>query len=211
MFKEIYHDQNHLPGITQLEFMRAETSHHDGDWGLVGSHDRELANEMIKKNWVRNHDAWNIFYLAGFLNSNPARAKYRDEFCKTIANNDSERVKAKFAELFLTCKKIQISFAYFFGIDKTYNVGGVENDTNWKLRLNNDYEDTYYENLASEHPTALNMPEILKMAVQAKADMNAVNQAQEQNLTDEQMNPEPPQHVQNILNNLEKYEQILKE
>lgn len=207
-FNEIYHEKNHLPGITQLEYMRAENSQDDGDWGLVGSHDSDPATKMIKKDWVKDHDAWNIFYLAGFLNSNPKRAKYRDSFCKQIAENDSDRIKAKFAELFLTCKKIQISFADFFGIDKTYNEGGKENDTNWKLRLNKDYEDSYYKNLSSERPTALNMPEILKIAVQAKADMNALKEAQRTGKEPQENNsPE----VENILNNLDKYEKILKE
>ena len=196
-FNEIYHEKNHLPGITQLEYMRAENSQDDGDWGLVGSHDSDPATKMIKKDWVKDHDAWNIFYLAGFLNSNPK-----------IAENDSDRIKAKFAELFLTCKKIQISFADFFGIDKTYNEGGKENDTNWKLRLNKDYEDSYYKNLSSERPTALNMPEILKIAVQAKADMNALKEAQRTGKEPQENNsPE----VENILNNLDKYEKILKE
>ena len=207
-FNEIYHEKNHLPGITQLEYMRAENSQDDGDWGLVGSHDSDPATKMIKKDWVKDHDAWNIFYLAGFLNSNPKRAKYRDSFCKQIAENDSDRIKAKFAELFLTCKKIQISFVDFFGIDKTYNEGGKENDTNWKLRLNKDYEDSYYKNLSSERPTALNMPEILKIAVQAKADMNALKEAQRTGKEPQENNsPE----VENILNNLDKYEKILKE
>lgn len=207
-FNEIYHEKNHLPGITQLEYMRAENSQDDGDWGLVGSHDSDPATKMIKKDWVKDHDAWNIFYLAGFLNSNPKRAKYRDSFCKQIAENDSDRIKAKFAELFLTCKKIQISFADFFGIDKTYNEGGKENDTNWKLRLSKDYEDSYYKNLSSERPTALNMPEILKIAVQAKADMNALKEAQRTGKEPQENNsPE----VENILNNLDKYEKILKE
>lgn len=207
-FNEIYHEKNHLPGITQLEYMRAENSQDDGDWGLVGSHDSDPATKMIKKDWVKDHDAWNIFYLAGFLNSNPKRAKYRDSFCKQIAENDSDRIKAKFAELFLTCKKIQISFADFFGIDKTYNEGGKENDTNWKLRLNKGYEDSYYKNLSSERPTALNMPEILKIAVQAKADMNALKEAQRTG-KEPQENNSPV--VENILNNLDKYEKILKE
>lgn len=207
-FNEIYHEKNHLPGITQLEYMRAENSQDDGDWGLVGSHDSDPATKMIKKDWVKDHDAWNIFYLAGFLNSNPKRAKYRDSFCKQIAENDSDRIKAKFAELFLTCKKIQISFADFFGIDKTYNEGGKENDTNWKLRLNKDYEDSYYKNLSSERPTALNMPEILKIAVQAKADMNVLKETQRTGKEPQENNsPE----VENILNNLDKYEKILKE
>lgn len=211
VFNSIYHDKYHLPGITQLEYMRAERSQDPGDWGLVGSHDSDPANLMIKKDWVRNHDAWNIFYLAGFLNSNPARAQYRDEFCRQIEKDDSLRVKAKFAELFLACKKVQISFADFFGINKTYNKGGSENDTNWKLRLNKDYEDTYYENLASDNPTAINMPEILKIAVQAKADMQAVKAANAGGIADADISGENDQSVQQILNNLDKYEKILKE
>lgn len=211
VFNEIYHDKNHLPGITQLEYMRAENSQDPDDWGLIGSHDSSPVNQMIKKDWVKNHHAWNIFYLAGFLNQNPKRAEYRDNFCREIDKNDSLRVKAKFAELFLTCKKIQISFADFFGIDKTYNVMGEENDINWKLRLNKDYEDSYYKNLSSENPTALNMPEILKIAVQAKADMNAVKAVQEKGIPDDDISEINDEHVQNILNKLDKYEKILKE
>lgn len=211
VYNEIYHNKNHLPGITQLEFLRAENSQDENDWGLIGSHDSCPANEMIKKDWVRNNDAWNIFYLAGFLNSNPKRAKYRDEFCKKIDNNDAERVKAKFAELFLTCKKIQISFADFFGINKTYNVAGEENNINWKLRLNQDYEDTYYKNLSGDNPTALNMPEILKMAVQAKADMTTTKHAQKNGIPDDMISAEPPENVREILNKLDTYEKILKE
>ena len=120
-------------------------------------------------------------------------------------------VKAKFAELFLTCKKVQISFADFFGIDKTYNKGGSENDTNWKLRLNKNYEDTYYKNLASDNPTAINMPEILKMAVQAKADMVYVKTAQANNILPSKMQAQNPPEVQHILNKLDKYEKILQQ
>ena len=211
VFNHIYHNENHLPGITQLEYMRAENSQDPDDWGLIGSHDSSPVNQMIKKDWVKNHHAWNIFYLAGFLNQNPKRAEYRDNFCREIDKNDSLRVKAKFAELFLTCKKIQISFADFFGINKTYNIAGEENDINWKLRLNKDYEDSYYKNLSSENPTALNMPEILKIAVQAKADMNVVKAAHERGIPDECISEANDVHVQNILDKLDKYEKILKE
>lgn len=211
LFNSIYHDKYKLPGLTQLEWMRGENYRQTKNWGLVGSHDSDPANLMIKKDWVRANDAWNIFYLAGLLNANPARSKYRDEFCKSIEQNDSQRVKAKFAELFLTCKKVQISFADFFGINKTYNKGGSENDTNWKLRLNKDYEDTYYKNLASEHPTAINMPEVLKMAVQAKSDMEYVKYAQENKIPQDKMQAHNTPEVQQILANLDKYEKILQE
>lgn len=210
-FDYVYREKNHLPGITQLEWVRAENSQDPGDWGLVGSHDSSPARQMIEKDWIRNHDAWNIFYLAGFLNSNPNRAHQRDEYCKKIGSDPVERVKAKFAELFLTCNKIQISFADFFGINKTYNIGGSQDDKNWKLRLNEDFEDTYYKNLSSEHPTAINMPEILKLAVQAKADMNNVKRAHDLNLHDSEIPAENDYHVQQMLDNLDKYQKILEE
>lgn len=211
VFNDIYHKKHQLPGITQLEYRRGENSIKEHNWGLIGSHDSDPATQMIKKDWIKKHDAWNIFYLAGFLNSNPKRSKYRDEFCKKIDNNDNERINAKFAELFLTCKKIQISFADFFGIDKTYNQAGTENNINWKLRLNKNYEDTYYKNLSSDNPTALNMPEILKIAVQAKTDMQTVTQAHKNGLSEPTISDQPPEYIQKILNNLDKYEKILKE
>jgi hypothetical protein len=204
-FNRVYHISNDLPGITQLEYMRAEGTNPE-NWGLVGSHDSMPAQQMVKTDWVRNNQAWNIFYLAGYLNQNPKRAQSRDEFCRQIGANDDERVKAKFAELFLSLKKVQISFADFFGINKRYNVAGEENNENWKLRLNSDYQEDYYKNLASEHPTAINMPEILKIAVQAKSDMNKVRTLQESEITEENS-----KNVQTILDNLDKYEKILKE
>ena len=35
----------------------------------------------------------------------------------------------------------------FFGIDKRYNTPGTMSDKNWTLRVNPNYEDTYYNNL----------------------------------------------------------------
>jgi len=210
VFNQIYHNEHNLPGITQLEYKRGENFDNTRNWGLIGSHDSDPAINMIKKDWVKKDNAWNIFYLAGFLNSNPKRAAQRDEFCHKIDNNDLERVKAKFAELFLTCKKIQISFADMFGINERYNVVGEENNTNWKTRLSENFEDVYYKNLSSKTPTALNMPEILKMAVQAKSDLNNVKKAHEQGLTDENISKENSPEVQKIVDNLDKYEKILK-
>jgi hypothetical protein len=111
----------------------------------------------------------------------------------------------------LSCKKVQISFSDFFGIDKRYNVAGEENNENWKLRLNSDYEDTYYKNLASKNPTAVNMPEVLKIAVQAKADINKINEAHRLGIDDKSITSKNSPEVQEIIANLDKYEKILKE
>ena len=209
-FSRIYYNKLKLPGITQLEWARGERSPRNNT-ALVGSHDSEPAIKMIQKDWVRNHNAWNIDYLAGYLNCDPARAKEREEFKQKIIKNPAEQVKAKFIELFTTSKNIQISFADFFGISETYNMGGKALKENWKLRLNKDYEDTYYKNLESDNPTALNMPEILRHAVQAKMDLEVVQDGV-QNPDDTVLNRNSlNREMAPLLKTLKKYEDILKE
>lgn len=210
-FKEIYENKHHLPGITQLEWQRAENLNKRRNWSYIGVHDSETALKMMEKPWVRDGAAWQPEYLAGYLNYDPERAEARKAFSDRIAANPMERVKAKFAELFTTSDKIQIFFADFFGIDKVYNFGGQKVNTNWKLRLNNNFEDAYYKNLSSDNPTALNLPEILKMAVRAKIDMMVVekmksnpNQAQDYRQSlNSRMKP--------LLDRLDKFANILKE
>lgn len=198
-FNRIYYHENGLSGITPLEYKKGEDYRNTKNWFLVGSHDSDPAHKMIKKDWVRANEAWNPMYLAGVLNAASDSSKY----CDKLALDDNERVKAKFAELFMMGDKIQISFADFFGIDKTYNEGGHdENPDNWKLRLNNNYEDTYYKNLSSDNPTAINMPEVLKMAVQGKAEMKIAHGQKPEKVWDD---------ADEILFTLDKYAQILKE
>jgi 4-alpha-glucanotransferase len=199
VFVDIYYGKNGLSGITPLEYKKGEHLKDSNNWALVGSHDSDPAHVMVKKDWIRANEAWDPRYLAGVLNA----ASDSREYCKKIASDDNERVKAKFAELFMMGDKVQISFADFFGIDKTYNQGGNdENPNNWKLRLNKDYEDTYYENLASENPTAINMPEILKLALQGEAEMKIAKGEQPEKVWSE---------TDKILFALDKYAQILKE
>ena len=145
-------------------------------------------------------------YLAGYLNMDDARAYERDKFCDKISAGDRERVNAKFAEL-LTTPKFQISFADLLGItDMIYNEQGIRNDTNWKERISADYIDKYYENLASENPTALNIPEILKTALQAKIDMQIVESDKPDLAREDLYNKYQP-----LLDELQKYADILKE
>ena len=200
-FRDVYFNKLHLPGITQLEWSRAEDSPRKNT-ALVGSHDSAPANEMIKRDYIRNSNgAWGIDYLTGYLNANPERANEAQEFKQEIINDPLAHVRAKFMDLFRAADNLQISFADFFGIDKTYNVGGTESKDNWKLRLNKDYQDTYYKNLESERPTALNMPEILKGAVQAKLDLDTVRGYTKNN----------PQQAEELIKKLNKFSNILKE
>ena len=220
-FSKVYYENLHLPKLQQLEWARAQTGG-ENDWYLIGSHDSIPALQMIKRfaikkdengneykdYWTKNNGGWNPDYLAGYLNMDPERIEERNDFKDKIANDDKERVKAKFAEL-LTTKKFQISFADLLGIvddDVIYNVGGTNRDDNWKLRISPDFIDKYYENLASDNPTAINIPEVLKIAVQAKLDMLKVGANGDKNKIEELNNKFQP-----IIEKLGQYEEILKE
>lgn len=210
-FKEIYQNKHNLPGITQLEWQRAENVNKRENWSYIGVHDSEPALKMFEKSWVRDSAAWQPEYLGGYLNYDPERADLRRAFVDRIADNPMERVKAKFAELFTCSDKIQIFFADFFGINKTYNYGGQNVSTNWKLRLNKNFEDAYYENLSSDNPTALNLPEILKMAVRAKIDMMVVDKMKTNPEQVHDYRQSINSRMQPLLDRLDKFENILKE
>ncbi|MBR2525241.1 4-alpha-glucanotransferase [bacterium] len=205
-FNEIYHGQEHLPGITQTEWRRAENSPKE-NWTLVGSHDSTPASEMVQKDWVKNSDSWNVDYLSGFLNPDPIKGQERAEYKDKIINSPQERVKAKFTELFRSSNNLQMMFVDFFGIDKVYNYGGQDKPTNWKLRVDNDFEDDYYRALQDKNSYALNMPEILSQAVKAKAEMEvAKNPNRANELRNDLTNKLSP-----LVSTLDKYSAILKE
>lgn len=205
-FNEVYHGQEHLPGITQTEWRRAENTPRD-NWTLVGSHDSTPASEMVKRWNTRNSDSWNVDYLSGYLNPDPIKGKERAEYKDKIINSPQEHVKAKFTELFRSSKNLQMMFVDFFGINKTYNRGGQNHPENWKLRVDNDFEDDYYRSLQDKNSFALNMPELLSQAVKAKAQMEVAK------------NPQRADEIRNNLNNklnpiistLDKYKEVLKE
>ncbi len=210
-FDEIYKRKHNLPGITQLEFARSEGSSRK-NWALIGSHDSQPAIKVLNENeWARNHYAWNPMYLAGFLHWDGSRAAERDAFCDKISHSNIDRVKAKFAELFMNSEKIQIDFADFFGIDKVYNYAGTEKPINWKLRLPKDYEDRYYKNLSSDNPTALNLPEILKIAVKAQMDREYIQYKNSGKSDAEQFKQNLAEKMQPLLQRLDKFTGILKE
>lgn len=210
-FDEIYKKKHNLPGITQLEFSRSEGSSRK-NWALIGSHDSSPAIKLLNENeWARNHDAWNPMYLAGFLHWDGTRAAERDAFCSKISHSNIDRVKAKFAELFTNSEKIQIDFADFFGIDKVYNYAGTEKQSNWKLRLPKDYEDEYYKNLSGENPTALNLPEILKIAVRAQMDREYIQYIKSGKSDAESFKQNLAEKMQPLIQRLDKFTAILKE
>ena len=130
----------------------------------------------------------------------------RNKLIDLYKNDDRAIVFAKFAEL-MTTPKFQISFDDFLGItDVVYNAPGTDNDTNWRARITADYQEKYYENLSSDAPTALNIPELLHQALQAKVDMEV-----KAHNYDEEFKRSIYEKAQPVLDKLQYYAGVLKE
>ena len=91
----------------------------------------------------------------------------------------------------------------FFGINKSYNTPGTSGGDNWTLRLNPDFKDTYYKSLEQGSGWAINMPEVLGTAVQAKFDEDVSRNGKPYWETKAQIDP--------LLNRLNHWSNVLKE
>ena len=98
-------------------------------------------------------------------------------------------------------ENIQVTFSDMFAIDKVYNPRNNSSDT-WKVRLTEDYNDKYHQNLITEEEPVMNMPEILGMAVKAKAGMMVAKNIESKDESYAKANP--------IINNLKHWENVLK-
>ncbi len=175
-------DDEKFKGVTYSKGIKMENN----GWytySFMSTHDNEPSAQMLNQDWIYNNEGWNPMYLAGYLVPpyNSEESKKSAKFCNKISKDKDERLDAKYAELMRGTPNIQVSFADFFGIDKTYNVAGQENKDNWKLRVNSNYEDTYHKSLETGDHHAMNMPKILSLAVNSKTGMKIIKKEMPEN------------------------------
>ena len=93
--------------------------------------------------------------------------KEKDDFIVKLTTDAKALMNVKLAEIFASkAENIQVFFTDLFGLKQTYNTPGTSGDQNWSLRLPDDFEDLYFRN--SKDGLALNLPLILKMAIEAR-------------------------------------------
>ena len=95
----------------------------------------------------------------------PQNATIKDfaENLKEIRKNPKEFFAASIVELFASpARRIQIFFADFWGLGKTYNHPGTTQG-NWALRLNDNFEEAYYK--AAAEGNAPNLPKAIARAL----------------------------------------------
>ena len=150
-----------LQGMRLTQFVVAEDEEHPYRcknigkkcWAMVGTHD----NEPIST-WAKN----NIHTHEGYLNvKNLVEDLYADIEDKdaliTHLTDDAEDLKfTKLVEIFASqAENIQMFFTDFFNIEEVYNRPGTSGDSNWSLRLPDNFKDL----------KPIDLPKILKQAI----------------------------------------------
>lgn len=200
----VYEDEK-MKGIMYSIGVKMEKARDNATYSFLSTHDNEPTARFLNQEWIYENEGWNPMYLAGFLvpPTNNEQSKISSEFCKKIDNEPRTRLKAKYAELFRGTQNVQIFFPDLFGIDKVYNQAGNNAvKDNWKLRLNSDYQDTYYKSLITEKEPVMNMPELLGLAVNSKVGI-----AISQNVATE----EEKIKANDLLSRLAHWKNVLKE
>jgi len=159
-----------LSGLRVTEFVDPEVEAHPYrvkntepmHWVMVGSHDNAPLVSWLDEQYQENKAEQHAQILAEDIK--PLKDQ---EFKQELLENRSKFITAKFAELFASpAENIQIFFADLFGMRQRYNQPGTAGDENWSLRIPNNYECFYYEQLA--RGDALNLPAALVMAIESK-------------------------------------------
>lgn len=172
------------------------------DWSLIGSHDNKPTVQYLDDGWIDGNSGWMPEYLGGYLCADPEKSNEKDRLIDNIRRNPNMKLKAKYAELMRGTANIQVTFADWHGIDKTYNPQNNSPDT-WKVREPIDYNDKYHENLITEKALVMNMPELVGMAVNAKAGMMVAKGLKDREDVYKEANP--------IMKSMKHWENVLKE
>ena len=163
-----------LQGMRLTQFVKPEKPLHPyrccnidaRSWAMVGTHDNEpismWADEMIHTHIGYLHVKNLVEDMFAELDQHQ-----KDELIVKLTNDAVYLQQMKLAEIFASkAENIQVFFTDFFGIKDVYNKPGTSGDKNWSLRMPDNYEEIYFENC--KNGTALNLPLILKMAIEAR-------------------------------------------
>ncbi len=161
-----------LAGMKLVQFVVAEENDHpyrccnitENSWAMVGTHDNEpirmWAQSMMGKEELNPH-------VNNLMQDLYSDAENKDEIRQKLYTDDKFLAFSKLVEIFAgKNENVQVFFTDFFGILDVYNRPGTSGDPNWTLRLPDNFEEYYEENL--KEGNALNLPLALIYAIKAR-------------------------------------------
>lgn len=161
-----------LLGMKLTQFVVAEMDEHPyrskniekRAWVMVGTHDNQPVS-MWADALINTHEGYlHAKNLADDLYSYEAN---KDDLIVKLTQDADFLTQTKLVELF-ACKaeNIQIFFTDYFGLKSIYNIPGTSGDENWSLRLPNNFEEVFYNNINSNK--ALKLPLVLELAIKSR-------------------------------------------
>ena len=163
-----------LQGMRLTQFVKHEMPEHpyrccnivERSWAMVGTHDNEPIS-MWADSMINTHEGYlNVVNLVDDMYSE-LQGKDRDDLIVKLTTDAKALMNVKLAEIFASkAANVQVFFTDFFGIKATYNTPGTSGDKNWSLRVPDNFEEVYCSNC--KDGLALNLPLILKMAIEAR-------------------------------------------
>lgn len=171
-----------LQGMRLTQFVKHEMPEHpyrccnivERSWAMVGTHDNEPIS-MWADSMINSHEGYlNVVNLVDDMYSE-LQGKDRDDLIVKLTTDAKALMNVKLAEIFASkAANVQVFFTDFFGIKATYNTPGTSGDKNWSLRVPDNFEEVYCSNC--KDGLALNLPLILKMAIEARGSKFAKKQ-----------------------------------
>jgi len=135
-------------------------------WAMVGTHDNEPISMWADKT-INTHEGY--LHAKNLVEDLFAGADDQYAIISKLNTDAAFLTQTKFVELFASqAENIQLFFTDFFGIKDVYNKPGTSGDENWSLRLPNNFEEVYCDNLKSNK--ALNLALILQLAIEARGE-----------------------------------------
>ena len=163
-----------LQGMRLTQFVVAEEPDHPyrganiepNSWTMVGTHDNEPI-AMWAKNIVNTPESYphakNL--VEDFFTELDEQAK-NDTIVK-LTTDAPFLTQTKLVELFASkAENVQVFFTDLLGLMDVYNRPGTSGDKNWSLRMPNNFEEFYCEQLSKDK--GLNLPLVLKLALEAR-------------------------------------------
>jgi 4-alpha-glucanotransferase len=134
------------------------------DWIMVGNHDTKPI-WLVAEEW---HDSGQNFARAAYLAERLIDDHQKQSvFTGKMAEDPCLLAQAQFADLFASpAENISVFMSDLLGLKDIYNIPGIMDDKNWRLRVPADYEQIYLQRLSKNK--ALNIPHALAMAIRAK-------------------------------------------
>lgn len=161
-----------LAGMKLVQFVIATEPDHPyrcknivpNSWAMTGTHDNRPIRLWAKDMINTEADTPHVNNLMADLYS---EFDGQDMIRHKLYTDDKFLAFSKLVEIFASrAENIQIFFTDFFGLQETYNVPGTSGDKNWSLRIPDNFEEVYYNNL--QNFEALNLPLALSYAIKAR-------------------------------------------